>query len=47
MFGRAPKKSFSLQQITSRSIDAELTNIDIVMHDVNIEETKLETLVLA
>jgi len=25
MFGRAPKKSFSLQQITSRSINAKPT----------------------
>ena len=39
MFGRASKKSFFLQRITSRSVDASWPNIiDIMEHDVNIKE---------
>jgi len=47
MFERAPKKNFFIQSHHGRSTLSRPNIVDIMMHDVNIEETNLETLILA
>jgi len=48
MFGRAPKKSFFFNESHhGQSMPSRPNIVDIMMSDVNIEETKLETSVLA